>query len=126
MANVEDSFVAGARKDLNAWDCDAMYPKPQKVDLGAGKWLGAITKYAKQGFAIYNQVKKFIPGGSKAGAGKVPGSHEEEELVELAGKGMDWGQAKEIATGLGKKLLDKIQANVDSNNDNYGERLAIW
>ena len=50
MGDVYDSFVAGAKKDFNAWDCDAMYPKPQKVDLGAGKWLGAITKYAKQGF----------------------------------------------------------------------------
>ena len=76
--------MAGAKRDLSAWDCNAMYPEPQPIDLGVPKWLGGITKMAKQGFQVYNMVKKFIPGGSKAGAGKVPGSTEEvEELMDM-------------------------------------------
>lgn len=61
-----------------------MYPRPKQVDIGKPKWLAGITKGAKQAFDIYNVVKNFIPGGSKAGAGKVPGSTEEFELEMLS------------------------------------------
>lgn len=53
------------------------------------KWLGAVSDFAEKGFEIYNQVKKFIPGGSKAGAGNVPGGPGQGELLELAS--IDWG-----------------------------------
>jgi len=66
-----------------------MYPKPKPVVIpGVPNWLGSVTKVAKQGFEVYNLVKNFIPGGSKAGAGNVPGgpnSGAQEELIEL-----DW------------------------------------
>jgi len=103
MGKVGQMFMQGAKRDLAAWDCDTMYPEPEEVDLGLPSWLGSVTKIAKQGFEVYNQVKKFIPGGSKAGAGKVPGSPKEMEVMELAD--IDWGQAKETAFGLGKDLL---------------------
>jgi len=52
-------------------------------------------------------VKKFIPGGSKAGAGPVPGSSAaSSELVELMD--INWGEVKETGMGLGKKLLDDM------------------
>jgi hypothetical protein len=64
-----------------------MYPRPQPHDFGP-KWLGSVKEVAKKGFEIYNMVKKFIPGGSKAGAGNVPGSPSTMELTELAD--IDW------------------------------------
>lgn len=81
-----------------------MYPKPVKLDLSP-KWLGGITKLAKQGFNIYNMVKKFIPGGTVAGAGPVPGSGDEmEELIEL----FEMPDGFEEVAGMGMKLLEQI------------------
>lgn len=84
------------------------------------KWLGAVTKWATKGFEVYNMVKKFIPGGSVAGAGNVPGGPNEGELLEL--EKIDWGQAKEVATGVGKKLLDDIVKNEKDKKDNMALR----
>lgn len=107
-------FAKKSHADLKAWDCDAMYPAPVKDDLGVPSWLGGITDAADKGFKIYNVVKNFIPGGSKAGAGTVPGSKSEMELAELMDlpklpAGADWGMVKETALGLGSKLKDKLE-----------------
>lgn len=106
MSDVLVEFTDKAKRDLKAWDCDAMYPEPKELDLGVPKWLGGVTKLATKGFQVYNMVKKFIPGGSKAGKGDVPGSSStksgSEELAELfSSKDIDWGDAKEKAFGLG-------------------------
>jgi len=104
-----------------------MYPKPKPVVIpGVPNWLGSVTKVAKQGFEVYNLVKNFIPGGSKAGAGNVPGGPNagQSELIELAG---DWKeQAKETALGLGKKLLDDMEKSESEGTANYQSRLKIW
>ena len=106
MGTVAEKFIAGGKKDLQAWNCERMYPQPQPVDIGAPKWLGGVSKWALKGFEVYNMVKKFIPGGSKAGAGPVPGGPQtaHAELMDI-----DWDQAKETGIGLGKKLLDDMQ-----------------
>lgn len=106
MGKVGHKFMAGAKKDLAAWNCETMYPEPQPVDLGIPNWIKKVDEYAQKGFQVYNMVKKFIPGGSKAGAGPVPGSPD-SELMELAE--FDWGQAAETAKGLGDKLLKDMQ-----------------
>jgi hypothetical protein len=124
MDKVHVEFVAKAKADVAGWDCDEMYPEPKEIDLGVPNWLGSITRVATKGFEIYNQVKKFIPGGSKAGAGNVPGGPNPGELLELAS--IDWGEAKEVATGLGKKLLDDIISNEKSKADSMTKRRAIW
>jgi hypothetical protein len=88
-----------------------MYPAPKQIDLGVPKWLAGVDEYARKGFEIYNVVKNFIPGGSKAGAGPVLGtSTTEMELIELAAEkeGVDWGMVKETALGLGAQLKDKL------------------
>jgi hypothetical protein len=46
MGGVYEKFVAGAKRDIKAWNCEAMYPEPQPVDIGAPKWLGGVTKWA--------------------------------------------------------------------------------
>jgi polyhydroxyalkanoate synthesis regulator phasin len=69
-------------------------------------------------------VKKFIPGGSKAGAGKVPGTPAEEELSELFK--VDWGEAKETAKGLGADLLEKMEKENDEKQSNWDARIEIW
>jgi len=121
MGNVGHLFMAGAKKDIAAWDCEEMYPEPKEIDLGVPDWLGGITRLAKKGFEVYNMVKKFIPGGSTAGAGNVPGS-KSEELVEL----VEWGQVKETAVGLGKKLLDDMEKDQKKKSDNLKARRKIW
>jgi hypothetical protein len=83
MTAAKKEFTVGAGADYKKWDCEEMYPRPKQVDLGVPKWLGGITSVAKKGFAIYNQVKSLIPGGTKAGAGLVPGSSEFEEELEI-------------------------------------------
>lgn len=135
MHDAYAAFVKGAKADLNAWDCDVMYPRPREVDIGKPKWLGSLTKQAKQAFDIYNVVKNFIPGGSKAGAGKVPGSTEEEyeelfEMMKMPGNmkmpDVDWDTAKETAKGLGNKLLKDMEADEAEGNANMAARLQIW
>lgn len=105
-----------------------MYPKPKKTVIPGTEWLGSVTKIAKQGFEVYNLVKNFIPGGSKAGAGNVPGGpnagKEEEELLELLD--VNWDQVKETGLGLGKKLLDDMSTAEDDSEAAYQERLKIW
>jgi hypothetical protein len=46
MTTILTKFKTGAQADLDAWDCNAMYPKPKPLDLGKPGWLGAITKVA--------------------------------------------------------------------------------
>jgi hypothetical protein len=123
MGKVHQEFVGKAQADVKAWDCNEMYPEPKKMDFGP-KWLGSVTKIAKQGFEVYNMVKKFIPGGSLAGAGNVPGGPDQGELLELVN--IDWGQAKETAAGLGKKLLDDMEKSEKEQDDNLEKRKAIW
>lgn len=123
MDEVLELFTHGASKDVHAWNCEKMYPRPQPMDFGP-KWLGSVTEYALKGFEVYNMVKKFIPGGSKAGKGAVPGSPAEMELLELAD--IDWGQVKETSFGLGKKLLDEMKKSENDKKVNMQERLAIW
>lgn len=81
-----------------------MYPKPQKMSFGAD-WLGGVSKFADIGFKIYNSVKKFIPGGSKAGAGAVPGSKGAASLMltEL----VDMGGAEDLLKNVMSQGLDK-------------------
>lgn len=102
-----------------------MYPEPQPIDIGVPKWLGGVTKFAKQGFEIYNKVKKFIPGGSKAGAGPVPGGPEDAaDLVELMD--VDWGKVKETGIGLGKKLWDEMEKDMKAGEESMKSRRKIW
>jgi hypothetical protein len=125
MDTVLDKFSSAAKADLKAWNCDVMYPEPKEIDLGVPKWLGAVTKFAQKGFGVYNMVKKFIPGGSKAGKGDVPGSRGgDSELLEFAG--VDWGEAKEKAFGLGKKLLDDMEKDLGDAEENMRARRQIW
>ena len=125
MGDVAEKFVAGGKKDLKAWNCEEMYPEPQPVDIGAPKWLGCVTKWAQKGFEVYNLVKKFIPGGSKAGAGPVPGGPQDEmtleELIDV-----DWGKVKETGVGLGKKLLDDMDKDAKEGEANMAARRKIW
>jgi hypothetical protein len=111
MDEVAVAFKNGAQRDVMNWNCEAMYPRPQPHNFGPkwmdGKWLGAASDLAKKGFNIYNMVKKFIPGGSTAGKGSVPGSPAELELTELGEA--EWGQVVEKAFGMGKKLLDMMK-----------------
>jgi len=50
MGGVHTAFLAGAKRDLNKWNCNEMYPQPVEDDFGGPKWLGGITKFAEQGF----------------------------------------------------------------------------
>lgn len=130
-------FNKKSNADLNAWDCNAMYPAPVKTDLGVPSWLGGVTDAASQGFEIYNVVKNFIPGGSKAGAGTVPGSGSEMELIELEGldlgmiKGtlsaaaagkVDWGMIKEKLPGAADFLKGKLEEEIK----NKGTKDEAW
>lgn len=106
MSAAKMAFSRNAKVDYANWNCDAMYPPPKEADLGLPKWLGGITRMAKKGFEIYNQVKSLIPGGTTAGAGPVPGSGASmamEEVTELIG-------FKEIE-GLGKQLKEQLDQN---------------
>lgn len=82
-----------------------MYPRPVEADLGMPKWLGGVTRAAKTGFEVYNQVKSLLPSGSAAGAGPVPGStmEFEEEFLEMIG----WTEIE----GLGAQLKEKLDEN---------------
>jgi len=76
-----------------------MYPKPKKSEIKHPKWLGGVTANANKAFKVYNMVKQYIPGGTEAGAGPVPGSDEMEyEEIEMVG-------FKEVE-GLGKLLME--------------------
>lgn len=92
------------------------------VGNGISNWLGGVTKIAKSGFEIYNKIKSLIPGGTKAGAGPVPGSadigDEELELYEMIG-------FAEIE-GIGKKITDAMGIEVANKEEAYKRRLAIW
>lgn len=86
MTTAKMSFHKNAQKDYVDWNCSAMYPKPKMAEIKLPKWLGGITAAAKKAFGIYNMVKQYIPGGTKAGAGPVPGSDEMEyEEIEMIG-----------------------------------------
>jgi hypothetical protein len=101
MTTAKLSFSKESTKDYVAWNCKAMYPKPKLAEIKLPKWLGGITAVAKKGFSIYNMVKQYIPGGTKAGAGAVPGSDEMEyEEIEMIG-------FKEVE-GFGKLLKEKL------------------
>jgi hypothetical protein len=69
-------------------------------------------------------VKKFIPGGSTAGAGKVPGSPEEMELEELMD--VNWGDIQEKAKGLGSKLLTDMEKDFKDQDEKMAARKKIW
>lgn len=103
MDHAKTTFSREASKDWKSWNCKDMYPKPKRTEMDLPNWLGGITKVAKMGFEVYNQVKSLIPGGTKAGAGPVPGSGasasmEELELYEMIG-------FKEVS-GIGMKLAE--------------------
>lgn len=115
MTAAKGTFAKAANADWLAWNCGEMYPAPQKIDLGTPGWLGGVSAAAKKGFAIYNVAKDLIPGGSKAGAGDVPGSGAEMEL--------GW---KETAAGLGKKLKDELDENDEDKEAAWKKRVFIW
>jgi hypothetical protein len=74
------AFKTSAMEDLSKWDCDAMYPKPKKLEKPD------IIGWAKQGYEVYNTVKDLLPEDSAAGPGDVPGTPEEEmEMFKLIG-----------------------------------------
>lgn len=114
MTKVKDLFEPRGAMDLNNWDCDAMYPRPKPVSQDKG--LGGKSKAAKVAFAVYNKVKNFIPGGSFAGAGAVPGSTSSfaEELLELPEdedaepRNIEWGAIVETISGAGAKIKDAL------------------
>jgi hypothetical protein len=132
METIYEEFVAGGKADLRAWDCEAMYPEPKKIDFGPS-WLGGVTKAAVKAFDVYNLVKKFIPE-SKAGSGKVPGSPKLEELyleeLMFGGKGSPKfsisDEDKEKAKELGKKLLDDLVKEEKEGSKNLAARKRIW
>lgn len=98
--NMEDSY----KKDLELWNCDAMYPAPKKTTLD---WWEMVSGVAKKGFEIFNAVKDLIPEGGLGGQG-IPGmsaimgggKKEEEELMELKFFGGDtketWAERQRI------------------------------
>jgi len=55
--------------DYEKWDCDTMYPMPvqHKVDIKK-----VLLDAAKEGFAIFNQIKGMLPEGTMANV-KIPG-----------------------------------------------------
>jgi len=69
LTTLANTVVKNAKNDLAKWDCEGMYPKPiqHKVD-----WLKTIMDAAKEGFAIFNQVKGMIPDGAMDNL-KIPG-----------------------------------------------------
>ena len=99
-----------------------MYPKPKPNDIGP-KWLGAVTKWAKKGFEVYNLVKKFIP--SENGSGKVPGtpSELEDELFELLNFG---GLSDSLSSDAGDKVKFTGKgvniAGVDLDKDTFSDK----
>lgn len=115
MSAAKSTFSEAAAADWLAWNCAAMYPEPKKIDLGVPGWLGGVSAAAKKGFAIYNVAKDLLPGGSKAGAGDVPGSGSEMELI-------GWKDVE----GMGKKLKDQLDDNDDDKAKAWQRRLAIW
>jgi len=125
MGAVMAAFKEGASADLKAWDCNSMYPRPKPVDLGVPSWLGGVTKYAKKGFEVYNLVKNFIPGGSKAGKGNVPGGPKEDELMEFI-ELPKWDVVKEQGKGLGLKLIKDMEQSIKDESDNMAARMKIW
>jgi hypothetical protein len=54
MKSAIHEFEVASKKDFRGWDCQEMYPKPTRIDLGKPKWLGAVTTAAKKGFEVYN------------------------------------------------------------------------
>jgi hypothetical protein len=124
MEAVMAKFSAGARADYKAWNCMVMYPRPKPIDLGVPKWLGGLTKAAKTGFQIYNTVKDLIPGGTKAGAGPVPGSGEElEEELAL----FDFPKVKfDDLPGMGEKLIGELDKYEQGKKDTLDRRIQIW
>lgn len=123
MKNSLTTFAKESTKDWKSWDCKAMYPQPKKADLGIPNWLGGLTSAAKTGFEVYNTVKSLIPGGTKAGAGPIPGSDaasssEELELYEMIG-------FAEVE-GLGKKISDGLKKNSSDKEEAWAQRLLIW
>jgi len=71
------SFKGAANKDLEKWDCDAMYPKPKIMEKPD------ILGWAKKGYEVYNTVKDLLPEDSAAGPGDVPGTPDSEEELEM-------------------------------------------
>lgn len=121
MRKANEKFSVNARKDYNAWKCDKMYPKPEEETSTGTKWLGGLTTIAKKGFQIYNMIKKFIPGGTRAGKGPVPGSNEEEmQLFDMPKVGFE-----EIA-GLGSKLKTLLDGDDKHKKLVFQERLDLW
>jgi len=121
MTSAKMEFAANAQKDYIGWDCNAMYPKPKRPTtlLDTNKWLGGISAAAKKAFGIYNMVKQYIPGGTVAGAGPVPGSDEMEyEQIELIG-------FKEVE-GLGKALKSQLEEQSEDIEAAYQARVSIW
>lgn len=69
LNNLASTVVKNAKSDIAKWDCEVMYPMPtqHKVDI-----VKTLLDAAKEGFAIFNQVKGMIPEGGVAGM-KIPG-----------------------------------------------------
>ena len=53
---------------MNAWNCEVMYPEPQRFKVDISELvLGTI----KKGFEIFSQVKGMLPEGAMKGM-KIP------------------------------------------------------
>lgn len=96
------TFKTSATKDLNAWDCNAMFPAPTRRTIN---WISAITEAGKKAFGIYNQVKGMIGGpqgegadGAAAGGSGLPG------LDSIPGI----GKIVSSVTGGGSEELDEF------------------
>jgi len=121
MTNAKVEFAKNASQDYVDWNCKEMYPRPKKTEIKQSSWLGGITDIAKKAFGIYNEIKPYIPGGTKAGAGPVPGSEDietKDSLISLVG-------FKEVA-GEGMKIVEKLAKEPEEDEERFKERLAVW
>jgi hypothetical protein len=128
MKTVAKMFDAGMARDLEAWDCHVMYPQPKKSEIKKTNWLGNLSNVGRAAFEAYNKLKKYIPAGSTAGKGKVPGSPA-MELVELmdASNQPEWVEPVETAAGKALEILDELKKKEEDDEDAaYVKRLAIW
>jgi len=102
-----------AKADIAKWDCEVMYPKPERTSID---WLGLITDAGKKGFEIYNQAKDLVAG--MKGADGIPGlpagigggsPAEETTDLRLVGGDTDEDWAKRL--GIWKSALRQCNAD---------------
>lgn len=81
LERLAKKFDQGAKKEYQKWNCETMYKKPVQNKVSLAK---IFTEAAKEGFAIFNQVKQMLPEGAMKGM-KIPGLP--EGMTQKLGEG---------------------------------------